>query len=143
MKKYKMKINGESYEAKVLKYDGVSAVVNVNGNDYDIELDITGTPTTPKLVRAHKISPKIAPVTEIKSSVNSSGSGVTAPIPGTVFDIKVNVGDKVDADDIVLILEAMKMESEISTHIAGTVKAIKVAKGDAVTEGQMLIEIGD
>jgi len=62
-------------------------------------------------------------------------------MPGNVVDVLVKEGDVVKAGQPVLISEAMKMETEIQAPIAGTVKAIHVAKGDRVTPGDLLIEI--
>ena len=67
---------------------------------------------------------------------------VTTAMPGNIFEILVSVGDEVTAGQAVLVAEAMKMETELHTSIAGTVKAIHVAKGDRVTPGEVLMEIG-
>ncbi|NTV94602.1 MAG: biotin/lipoyl-binding protein, partial [Thiobacillus sp.] len=66
---------------------------------------------------------------------------VTTAMPGTIVDVKVKVGDKVKAGDGVLIIEAMKMENEVQSAVTGTVVAVFVAKGDAVTPDQVLVEI--
>jgi glutaconyl-CoA decarboxylase len=63
-------------------------------------------------------------------------------MPGTVLDIRVNVGDAVKIGQVLLILEAMKMENELSAEKAGTIKEIKVTKGQAVNGGEALIIIG-
>jgi pyruvate carboxylase subunit B len=62
-------------------------------------------------------------------------------MPGTIVDIMVKVGDKVKAGDPVLVIEAMKMENEVPATIAGTVKAVNVAKGDSVNPDEALVEI--
>ena len=67
---------------------------------------------------------------------------VLAPMAGKVIDIKVNVGDSVNEEDEVAVIEAMKMEMPILTYAAGTVKEIKVAKGDSVEADQVLLIIG-
>lgn len=66
---------------------------------------------------------------------------VSAPLPGSVWEIKVAVGDTVEEDQVVLILEAMKMENEIVAEEGGTVKAVLVEKGQAVKAGDPMIEI--
>jgi pyruvate carboxylase subunit B len=71
----------------------------------------------------------------------SHAGHVTTAMPGTIVDVKVKVGDKVKAGDGVLIIEAMKMENEVQAAVSGTVVAVFVAKGDAVTPDQVLIEI--
>lgn len=66
---------------------------------------------------------------------------VTAPMPGTVIKVKVNVGDQVKAGDTVLIIEAMKMENEVHTPITGTVQEIFVKEGDSVNPDEALVVI--
>ncbi|WP_221796007.1 sodium-extruding oxaloacetate decarboxylase subunit alpha [Oceanobacter mangrovi] len=67
---------------------------------------------------------------------------VTAAMPGNIVEVLVKEGDEVKAGQAVLIAEAMKMETEIHTSVAGTVKAVYVAKGDRVTPGEVLVEVG-
>ena len=66
---------------------------------------------------------------------------VAAPIPGVVTQILVAVGDRVAAGQVVLKLEAMKMENEISTAVAGTVRQVEVAEGAEVSDGQLLMVV--
>ena len=68
-------------------------------------------------------------------------ASVNAPMEGKVFKINVQVGDKVQMDDEIIVLEAMKMETPIYASDSGTVKEIKVKEGDAVSEEQILIVI--
>jgi pyruvate carboxylase subunit B len=62
-------------------------------------------------------------------------------MPGTVVDVMVKIGGQVRAGDAVLVIEAMKMENEVPAPIAGTVKAVNVAKGDSVNPDEALVEI--
>jgi biotin carboxyl carrier protein len=71
-----------------------------------------------------------------------TGSAVKAPLPGTVTELKVNVGDKVNTGDIVLVLEAMKMQNNIESEFSGTVTSITVKQGETVMEGAVLMTIG-
>ncbi len=66
---------------------------------------------------------------------------VMSPLPGSVWEIKVAEGDQVEEDQVVIVLEAMKMENEILTDFAGTVSKILVEKGQAVKAGDPLVEI--
>ena len=77
------------------------------------------------------------------SSAPTAGAGkpVIAPLPGTINEIKVKVGDKVNAGDAVVILEAMKMQNNIEAETSGTITSINVNKGDAVMEGDTLVTI--
>ena len=67
---------------------------------------------------------------------------ITAPLPGTITEIKVKVGDTVKNGDTVVVLEAMKMQNNIEAESNGTVTAILVNKGDTVMEGDALMTIG-
>jgi pyruvate carboxylase subunit B len=71
----------------------------------------------------------------------SQEGDVTSSMPGTVVDVLVKVGDKLKAGDPVLVIEAMKMENEVPAPIAGTVKAVNIAKGDNVNPDEALVEI--
>ena len=71
----------------------------------------------------------------------AGGISITSPMPGLVFKILVSVGQKVTKDEQLIILEAMKMESPIYAPNAATVSAILVKEGDAVSEGQVLIQL--
>ena len=71
-----------------------------------------------------------------------TGSPVKAPLPGTITELKVNVGDKVNTGDVVLVLEAMKMQNNIESEFSGTVTSITVKQGETVMEGTVLMTIG-
>lgn len=79
-----------------------------------------------------------------KMGMNSASSSrinnVKAPMPGLIIDLKVQPGDQVNAGDPLLVLEAMKMENILKATGAGTVKAVKIKKGDSVEKGQILLE---
>ncbi|MCD4827816.1 MAG: biotin/lipoyl-binding protein [Candidatus Cloacimonetes bacterium] len=137
MKTYKMKIDGQSYEARVRKYDGSTATVNVNGVDYHVELDNQAPQGAPRLVRAEKSAPSVSLRSDSKPAI--AGGQITAPIPGVIIDVKVKPGDVVSAGDVLCILEAMKMESEITAPFEGTVKEIRCTKGGNVNEGDVLV----
>jgi biotin carboxyl carrier protein len=66
---------------------------------------------------------------------------VVSPLPGVIIAVKVNVGDAVKAGQTVAVLEAMKMENDIQAECDGTVTAVKVAKGDSVLEGAVIVTI--
>ena len=141
MKTYKMIINGEKYDARIKKYKSDQVIVEVNGIDYEIELERTNRRKT-EIIRSPKMQPTInVTKTSSKPIVTSVGS-VLAPIPGLVLRLLVKEGDKVNVGDTVLILEAMKMESEIASTATGTINKINVKEGVSVQEGEVLIEVG-
>lgn len=140
MKTYKFKINKDEYKAKILEYKGDSIVVEVNNSTYHVEVEHEKV-STPKLVRSKK-SPSTPSVKSAPQPVAGAGS-VVAPIPGQIHSLLVKEGDTVEAGDPVLILEAMKMESEINSPQSGVVSKVVVKQGDNVQEGQVLMEIGE
>ena len=87
----------------------------------------------------HTTNPAAAgPVTHIPKSVVNASS-ILAPLPGLILKIMVKVGDIVKPGQEVIIMEAMKMENEIQSHIRGTVREIKFKEGDSISEGDVLI----
>lgn len=141
MKTYKMKINGEKYDARIKKYKNFQVVVEVNGIDYEIELEKTDR-RKQEIVRSAKTKPVLNVVKTSSKPVVISAGSVLAPIPGLVLRLLVKEGDNVNAGDPVLILEAMKMESEIASTATGIINKINVKEGTSVQEGEVLIEVG-
>ena len=145
MKKYSFKINGNQYDVAVKTVEDNVAEVEVNGLKYSVEFDRSlETTKTPKLIR-HPVVPStdITPSEQKTSSPSGpKGAGfVKSPLPGTILDVHVNVGDMVKAGDKLITLEAMKMENIINSDKGGKVASVKVKKGDPVMEGDILIEI--
>jgi len=141
MKKYKFTVNAIPYEAKILKVEGDIISIELNGTSYDVTVDRenqqTKTPTivvpTAPIAKASDV-PKTAPATAI--------GDIKSPLPGTVTGILCQVGDTIAIGQKVITLEAMKMENNIESDKAGVIKEIKVSKGAAVMEGDVLIVIG-
>lgn len=152
-------INGNEYEVEITDVQGKLAKIMVNGQAFEVEteekLHAMPTQAAPKarpqvaLVAAPvQAAPvvAVAPVVEAKPaaapSAGGSGAKVTAPLPGTITEVKCSVGQAVKAGDTVIILEAMKMQNNIEAENDGTVKEILVGKGDSVMEGAPLVVIG-
>ena len=109
--------------------------VNVNGSLYEVEIEEMQAPATmsaPKAASAAPAAPAAAPAPA------GAGAKVNAPMPGTILDVRVQNGAKVKKGDVLVILEAMKMENEIQAPCDGTVTSVCVRKGDSV-ETQALI----
>ena len=149
MNKYQYKVQGVDYDVEIEEVEGNVAKVNVNGIRFDVELKQPINPTS-TLKKVHIEAPKpvarpaVAPAapTADKPMAAGTGSAVKAPLPGTVLDIKVNVGDTVKVGDIVLVLEAMKMQNNIESEFEGTVTSIVVKQGESVMEGAVMMTIG-
>lgn len=143
MKEYKYKINGNDYKVTIGDIEGNIAQVEVNGTPYKVEIEEKQV----KKSTVSAVKPAAAPRTETGAKVISKPaaaggqSAVKSPLPGVVLDFKVNVGDTVKAGQLVVILEAMKMENNINAPKDGVVKSLCVAKGDSVLEGTDLLVI--
>ena len=153
MNKYQYKVQGVDYEVEIEEVEGNIAKVNVNGIPFEVELqqpiNAAKHPTivkpkveAPKPVAAAPVAAPAAAQPAAPAAPASSGNAVKAPLPGTINAINVKVGDTVAVGDIVLVLEAMKMQNNIESEYAGTVTAINVNQGDSVMEGATLLVIG-
>ena len=130
--KYSVKVNGELFEVEVNPIGGSDTVV-VSSHAPAVAPSIATKPAEPAP------SPTPAPSGSHKGT-GASGE-VTAPMPGNVWEVKVNVGDSVNTGDVVMVLEAMKMEIEVTSTATGTVSKIVAPKGTAVNTGDVLIEL--
>ena len=108
--------------------------VNVNGTVYEVELEeMTGAPAA---------APVAAPAPSAAAAPAAGGETVTSPMPGTILSVNVAAGDAVKRGQVLMILEAMKMENEIMCPCDGTVASVSVTKGAAVESGTLLCTIG-
>ena len=106
--------------------------VNVNGTVFEVEIEeMTGAPAAPAAAPA-----PAAP------AAPAGGEKITAPMPGTILAVNVTSGSAVKKGDVLMILEAMKMENEIMAPCDGTVTSVSVTKGAAVESGALLCTIG-
>ncbi len=116
MKKvYKINVNGKAFEVELQEVNSVEG--NVEGSSTPKEV-VSNTPTG-----------------------NGQGEDVVAPMPGAIVDVKVANGDSVEKGQIVAILEAMKMETEILAPASGTVTSVQVTKGAQVNLGDTIVSI--
>jgi len=147
MKEYKIKINGNDYNVAIDEVEDNVAKIQVNGTPYNVEFErpIAKPKAVSQVKRpapAAAATPAAAPVARPAAAAAAGGEVVTSPLPGVVLNINVKEGDAVKKGDAVLILEAMKMENAIEATCDGTIKSIKVQKGDSVLEGAPLVVIG-
>lgn len=116
--------------------------ITVNGVAYDVTVDEKGNggasvaPSAAPAVKAAAPAPAVAPAKAAQGNIS-----VTAPMPGKVLAVKVNVGDSVQSGAPVLVLEAMKMENDIVAPKDGKVVAINVKVGDSVESGAVLVSL--
>ncbi len=138
--KYNVTLNGKIYEVDVTESDAI----------------VTGVSQVPFVVAAPAAAPVAAPAVEAAPAapvaeapaapaapapVSADGTQVKAPMPGTVLAVKKNVGEAVKAGDVIVVLEAMKMENDIVAPCDGTVKSINAPKGTTVNTDDVLAVI--
>ena len=160
MKKYQYKVQGVDYEVEITDVEGKIARVNVNGIPFEIEMQKPiNAAKHPELAATKKsaaapvavpvaaptaapVQPAAKPQAAAPAAPAGAGNPVKAPLPGTINTINVKVGDKVNVGDVVIVLEAMKMQNNIEAEFAGTVTSILVNQGESVMEGAVMLTIG-
>ena len=128
MKKYNVTVNGMTYEVVVEEAGEVAA-----------------SPAPQAAPMAAPAAPKAAPAPAAKPAASKPAAGaktVAAPMPGTILKMNVKVGDTVKKNDLVCILEAMKMENEIFAAEEGTVTAVNAPQGSSVNTGDAIVTLG-
>ncbi len=154
-KSFKTKVSGAGKERRTVqvgdKTHEVRVVKRTDGKDgapteFVLELDGERVPVTVKdIAKGGPQNAAPAPVASAApaaKAVEEYTDGIFAPVPGKIADIKVKVGDTVKEGDLVLILEAMKMENELHSPKQATIAAVLVNKGDQATKGQLLVAFG-
>lgn len=144
MKEYKIKINGNNYNVTIDEVEDNVAKVEVNGTPYNVEFEKPiSKPKTISVVNKPAAAPAAGPAPASKpAAAPAAGGGATvnSPLPGVVLEIKVKDGDKVTKGQVIMVLEAMKMENAIEAPCDGTI-TVKAQKGDSVLEGATLAVI--
>ena len=107
--------------------------ITVNGNVYDVTVE-EGAASAPKAAAPKAAAPKAAP----KAAAGQGSVKVNSPMPGKILSVKTSVGQAVKKGEVLMILEAMKMENEVVAPEDGTVASIDVAAGDSVEAGVVL-----
>ena len=133
MRKFNITVNGKTYEVDVEEVGGVSAPAPAVA-------PAPATATAPAAAAAPEAAP--APAKTAPAASGSMGANkITAPMPGTIVSVKVNVGDSVNSGTLVAVLEAMKMENEIFAGCDGVVASVNVSAGDSVNTGDVLVSV--
>ena len=154
MRRYQLTIGDKIYEIEVLYLKGDQAQVLVNGRTYEVKfrpLTPGAAPAAPQLAPPRPVAPPRpaapprpgAPVAQPpeKPAGAAAPGMVTAPMPGSILDVLVQVGDQVPAGATVVKLEAMKMENDLQSAVSGVVKEVLVNKGDNVSVGDVLVVV--
>jgi len=126
--------------------------ITVNGTAYAVEVEELGGTSAPKAAAPAPVAAPAAPAAAAApapaakpaapaAAPSAGATTINAPIPGTVLDIRVTPGQAVKSGDILLILEAMKMENEIMSPVDGTIDVVTTTKGSAVNAGDLMLTI--
>jgi biotin carboxyl carrier protein len=149
---YHLQINQKNFDVTISGIAGNTARVLVNGQPYEVRIGNSPKPAAQPtaaqpavtVLKAATPAPVLPKKPEAPTSpvVQGIGEPVLAPIPGLILEVKVKVGQVVSAGQIVSVLEAMKMENSLITHISGTVTEIRVEKGVQVSTGDVILVVG-
>ena len=113
--------------------------ITVNGTAYDVAVEEVSGDAASAPVQAAAPAPKPAAPSAPKAAAGAGGSvKITAPMPGTIVDVKAKVGDPVKNGTVIAVLEAMKMENDVVADRDGTIASINVNKGDSVSTGSVI-----
>lgn len=137
MKKYKITVDGKSYDVVVEEVSLNSD--NKITEDYPVVMPIVKQSAKPA---SEKVTTLSNSPSTVQTEIIENATPIKAVMPGTILSFNVGVGDSVKNGDTVLILEAMKMENEIVSPVDGVVKSINVETGSSVSEGDILLQIG-
>ncbi len=144
--KYQYTVQGVDYDVEIEDVEGNVAKVTVNGIPFEVETKqpIKAAPKAkvkveaPKPAAAAPAQPAPQPAAQ-PAAAAGAGTKVTAPLPGTITEVCVTVGQQVKEGQTVVILEAMKMQNNIEAETTGTITSIMVKQGDTVMEGSVLV----
>ncbi|MBP5373519.1 MAG: biotin/lipoyl-binding protein [Bacteroidales bacterium] len=141
MKEYKFKINGKDYEVSIGEAEGKILPVKVNGASYQVELEKEPVQAPAAVPQAAPAPVQAAASPAPAAAPAGAGEKVPSPLPGVIIEVSVKEGQSVQAGQKLAVLEAMKMENEITAPRAGSVTAIHVNKGDSVLEGAPVVTL--
>jgi len=133
MKKYRITINGRTYEVEVEEVGG-EATSGVAAAQPTPTAEKAEPPAAPKAIAEPASAPAPAP----KKAAPAGKLTINAPMPGTILSIKAKAGSEVKKGDVIMILEAMKMENEILAPQDGKILSIEVTEGSSVNTGDIL-----
>jgi len=140
MTEYHFEINGSPYRVKIKETRPDHATVEVNGTEYRVEIEAAAA--APARTAPAPLPPPVAPkIASAGPRVAMADGIVRAPLPGVILKVIHKPGEAVEADEPVLVLEAMKMENEIRAPMAGTIAELFVVEGGSVNTGDPLFRI--
>ena len=145
--KYKITVNNKSYEVEIEDINTRPVVAFVDGDRFEVMPENADQAETKKeavrKTESKTFNPNPAPAAVPSPNLALSGNTQTAPLPGTVIEVFVKAGDKVEAGQVILVIEAMKMKNSIRSVYSGTVGEVFVSTGQSVAHKQALIKFAE
>lgn len=145
--KQKLTVNNQTYEVEIEDINARPVVVHVDGTRFEVmpeKQDQAETKTEAGgKMEGNPFTPNPAPATAPPPNLALSGNSLTSPLPGTVVNVFVKPGDKVESGQVVLVIEAMKMKNSIRSTFSGTISEVLVSEGQSVAHKQALIKFAD
>lgn len=142
--KYKLTVNDQTYEVEIENINARPIVATVDGQRFEVLPEVDNQPQI-KTEAVPKVESKpvaMNPLPAVNQPIGGSSS-LNAPLPGTIVEVFVKAGDVVEAGQVVVVIEAMKMKNSIRTTRGGTLKDVLVNIGQSVAHKQALIEFAD
>ncbi len=137
--KYQVKVENQTFEVEIDDINARPVIARVDGQSFEVQPE---TGEKPK-VQKEAARPAAAPLPVGLASQHMNGSDLVAPLPGTITEVFVKNGDKIETGQVVLIIEAMKMKNSIRAVRAGLVGEVLVGAGQSVAHKQALIRFAD
>ncbi|WKZ35666.1 MAG: biotin/lipoyl-containing protein [Anaerolineales bacterium] len=145
--KQKLTINNQTYEVEIEDINARPVIVHVDGQRFEVVPEKQDQVETRKdaggTTESQSFNPNPAPVAAPSPNLAMSGNALTAPLPGTIVNVFVKAGEKVESGQVVLVIEAMKMKNSIRSTYSGTVSDVLVSEGQIVAHKQALIKFAD
>ncbi len=145
--KYKVTVNNQVYEVEIEDINARPVIARVNGERFEImpeNADQAGTRKEADVkVEKKAFGPSPVSVAAMSPNPALSGNTLTAPLPGTIVEVFVKPGEKVETGQVVVVIEAMKMKNSIRSVYSGTVSEVLVSAGQSVAHKQALVKFAD
>ena len=145
--KYKITVNNKTYEVEIENINSRPVIAFVDGDRFEVMPEnaehVETRKDTKSKTEKKSFDPNPAPAAALSPNLALSGNAQTAPLPGTVIEVFVKPGEKVEAGQVIVIIEAMKMKNSIRSVYSGTISEVLVSAGQSVAHKQPLIKFAD
>jgi biotin carboxyl carrier protein len=137
--KYIVNVADQSYEVEIEDIHARPVIARVDGLEFVVSPESESKPVPQKVTK--ELTP--AEISKQPTGPSASSTDLVAPLPGTIVEIFVKVGDTIESGQVILIIEAMKMKNSIRSTRAGTITEVLVSAGQTVAHKQMLVKFAD